>query len=528
MALEIHSPRPLRPGKRRLFESNEADDGGPAAKRPCRPLVPVPGPPQQRCRSDSFLMQAMATGRPKRESRTPRRYEGEVLPRVASVPVDPRRGFMNRSPVSLSDPYSPSISPAPFPRDIPTPATSITDDSRSSSRVKSPSYRDDLLRNKISIEPRGSELLHSVKEYGCQILHRARDSPELQQSQVESVMDTIYSLRNEDEDTIKSGYMSIQLLPGAAPYQGVIKMGSNIPFDQAGLPHVPLAPPLSMPKPDQHYCLDRMSFTAEEDVKQSSSVLRSHAKPSTAGCWPYFTVDFKSEARGGTFWVAENQNAGSGALCVNSMEKLLSLVDVERTEIDSISFSCNINAKYADIWIHYCRNQKFFSVELEHFQMSRAKDVVHFRNSFRNIVEFGFQDRLPQIKRILAKLALPDVEKMDKRQRTRKSNPEVGVEDVAGTTDPHRRHKRTMRSPSQSSSQPVSPPQQSPSPPSCTTGTIPIEVITHVGTFQQKIGRYFELNSQPTFVPDEDWERVQKSGRPAMINPTHNVWCFED
>src|SRR5689334_8609326 len=113
-------------------------------------------------------------------------------------------------------------------------------------------------------------------------------------------------LKDAHEDTIKSGYMSTQLLPGAIPYSGKIMMGSNIPFDPSPLPHVPLAPPLAISRPDQHYCLDARSFTVEEDNKQSIETLRRFAKPSTAGCWPYFTVEFKSEARGGTFWVAEN------------------------------------------------------------------------------------------------------------------------------------------------------------------------------------------------------------------------------
>lgn len=79
-----------------------------------------------------------------------------------------------------------------------------------------------------------------------------------------------------------------------------------------------------------------------------TGALRKDAKRSTAGYWPFFTA-FKSEARGGTFWVAENQNAGSGALCVNSMENLLSLTNTVWTKVDSIMFSCNVNAKHAEI-----------------------------------------------------------------------------------------------------------------------------------------------------------------------------------
>lgn len=192
-------------------------------------------------------------------------------------------------------------------------------------------------------------------------------------------------------------------------------MGKNIPFDSTGLPHVLMVPPISIPRPDQHYCLDRMSFTVEEDNKQSHRALRHYSKPSTAGCWPYFTVEFMSEAHGGTFWVAENRNAGNGELCVNSMEMLLSLAKAKRSEFDSVSFSCNINAKNADLWIHYCHNQQFFSAELKSFNMRHYKDVVCFRNSIKNIVEFSFTDRLPQIQELLLKISLSDLDHMGKK-----------------------------------------------------------------------------------------------------------------
>ncbi|KAF7508460.1 hypothetical protein GJ744_009173 [Endocarpon pusillum] len=206
MPLEVLSPRPTRPFKRKLLEEeNSNTDYEPKRKRQC-PSSSVTTHCLQRSRSDSFLIQAMSSGRPQREIRTPRRYEDGILPRGSSVPIDAKQSITNRSPASLPYPYSPSVTPASFSTDAPTPATSFTDDCRSSSRVKSP-YRDDLLRNNIAIEPRGPELLDSVKEYGYQVLNRPRASPGLQESQVESAMDTIYSVRNEDEETIKSGYM---------------------------------------------------------------------------------------------------------------------------------------------------------------------------------------------------------------------------------------------------------------------------------------------------------------------------------
>lgn len=432
MLPEVLSPQPQRPLKRKILDDDNLDRPSTRIKRALLDHFPdllLAPQTESRCRSDSFLLRIMSaesdSSRPKRDRRLPRRYDDELPPRSDSVPTETyRTSQLSPSPASLSSSFFLNRSPVSYRGSAFTPATtastSCSDDSRSSSRVKSPTYRHDLFRNNIEVNP--NELPPSLRDYGRQIIRRTRDSPGLQDSQAQEAVGTLRSLQNEDEDTIKSGYMSAQLLPSAIPYPGKIKMGSNIPFDSAALPHVPLAPPLANPRPDQHYCLDPRTFTDDEDTKQSVGVLRPFAKPSTAGCWPYFTVEFKSEARGGTFWVAENQNAGNGALCVNSMEKLLSIVQAKHSEIDSISFSCNINARNADIWIHYCRNQRFFSAELEHFHMGRSRDVFYFRNSIKNIVEFGFKDRLPQIQALLAKISLPDLEFADKSRRMRKAD----------------------------------------------------------------------------------------------------------
>lgn len=279
----------------------------------------------------------------------------------------------------------------------------------------------------------------------------------------EAVLDMLQSLSDADEGSIQAAYVFMQLLPGPCLYPGKIKMGGNVPFDRAALPEAAAAvaagaPPLATPRPDQHYCLDHANFVvgggAGADADGGGGGERRwqpvqlqpqpvFATPSSAGCWPFFTVEFKSEARGGTFWVAENQSATSGAVCVNAMEKLLAMVAPTTTiavaDFDSVSFSCNVNASTADLWIHYCpywdrdRDRCFCSSRLRRFDMGLVSDVVAFRNAVRNIVEFGFKDRLPRILEVLARIAdqsrshsSQEVKLVsdDKRRRVRKADDE--------------------------------------------------------------------------------------------------------
>ncbi|KAF7503053.1 hypothetical protein GJ744_004691 [Endocarpon pusillum] len=144
----------------------------------------------------------MSFDRPRREVRAPRRYEDDLLPRVRSVPTDFEPRSTNRSPALLPFSPSPTISTASFARDIPTPTTSFTEDSKSSARLKAATYRNDLFHNNIILEHAGAPA--RINEYAHTVVGRKRDSPGLEESQVQDTLSTIRSLANEDEDTHQS------------------------------------------------------------------------------------------------------------------------------------------------------------------------------------------------------------------------------------------------------------------------------------------------------------------------------------
>ncbi|EXJ81711.1 hypothetical protein A1O1_07776 [Capronia coronata CBS 617.96] len=446
MPPEIHCPRPQRPPIRSfIFDDIEDKDlRHTQYRRTLLYLFPELFPASKlkaRSRSDGYLLQTMLRNQKFFPPTLPRRsahvHDHDPLPRHHSAPVDACR-TTDPAMLAATPPSSYSGNESPFPyqggiSDLVSASSSYSDLPKkpsTCSRVRSPRYRQDLLHNKIVVRP--AQIPPSILEYGRRIISRARNSPTMPDSQAQAAVTAIRMLDDADESTIYAEYMSMQLLPGLFLYSGKIRKAGNIPFDPEALPQIPSAPPLATPRPDLHYCLDRSNFSFEEGSQGCLLSLppdfHPFVQPSRAGYWPYFTVEFKSEACRGTSWVAENQNATTGALCVNAMEKLLSLdmVPTGHTEIESVSFSCNINAMVAVIWIHYCQNQQFYSTELEYFHLSSSRAVVDFRNSVRNIVEFGFKDRLPQILALLDSISRPVLTpSAPKSRHTRKRDEET-------------------------------------------------------------------------------------------------------
>lgn len=149
--------------------------------------------------------------------------------------------------------------------------------------------------------------------------------------------------------------------------------------------------------------------------------------PNTVNAWPFLVVEFKASSRNGSLWVAENQAAGAGAVCVNSLKKLLELAPREEQQLitDSMAFSCVINSTQAAVWVHWMEHEvdadtgektdSFTSAELDLYNFKKPAGIVAFRSSIQNIIEWGLGERLSLIKDSLCRL-LPEVPRWQREE----------------------------------------------------------------------------------------------------------------
>lgn len=294
-------------------------------------------------------------------------------------------------------------------------------------RVQSPSYRNELKSHSVYIDSYGMTTPGPVQSFAQGIMGRKRASPGLHGEELMSTRKQLSSLADADEEITRTGLSRTTLFPTTADYNDQIATGANIPFDRTALPHVPgfNFPPIVTPRPDLHYGYPRDSFSAHEYGVMQHRRLDPYAHPNSANFWPFFLVEFKSSSRGGTHWVAENQNAGSGSHCVNSIQSLMNYTrgNKRRAMIDSVVFSCVADAGFASIWVHWQGvgdDPRFVSSEVESYRLKRPEDLSKFRSSVRNIIEYGIDERLTTIKNALHDL-LPQLLPWDKEDRDAKT-----------------------------------------------------------------------------------------------------------
>ncbi len=163
-----------------------------------------------------------------------------------------------------------------------------------------------------------------------------------------------------------------------------------IPFDRIALPssHDAKIPPIVTPKPDIQFGYRATSFNPGEFAKIAYPRLQLFSSPSGVSYWPWLFVELKPPSRGGTIWVAENQNAASGSHSVNSLGKLFECAREPSQMTDSFAFSCVADASHRALWVHWkTAESKLVSAEIDGHSFKRRRDICKMRAAIRSIIE---------------------------------------------------------------------------------------------------------------------------------------------
>ncbi|CAM1501682.1 Fc.00g036660.m01.CDS01 [Cosmosporella sp. VM-42] len=163
------------------------------------------------------------------------------------------------------------------------------------------------------------------------------------------------------------------------PIKGLdVGRGGNTPWYTDGLPRNEVySVPLAVPKADIHlgYPTDHTShWKVEENTVIDHPVARRLTQPAEGKCFPFFLFEFKSEAMGGNHWQAENQAAGSGASCVNTMRWLFREAYPSEVHQHVHLYLAKDNQHYMS-WIATCETMR---------QVQRSNHVVE--NTFDHVL----------------------------------------------------------------------------------------------------------------------------------------------
>ena len=285
-----------------------------------------------------------------------------------------------------------------------TPSSLVTD-LKDKDGTRNSRYRKDILRpHGIFIQPwehppdQVTKLVHFI-------LQLPRASPKLSNGQIETMQRKIY---DSAEDTGNGARIRLQssLFP---PSPGSKVVGLNDPLLNCNpFPLLDHVPQISQPKPDLSYGYCETAFTSHQWYALTHTQLAPYANPHPDYFFPFFHVIFTSARNGRRHWVAQNENAGSAAHSVISMEKLFEYarykirVPTEHEVSDSFAFSCCIDEEYATLWIHWINKTQptaqYLSRRVRFYDWNDPQAIQQFVTEVKNIVSWGQDHRLRQIR----------------------------------------------------------------------------------------------------------------------------------
>ena len=299
-------------------------------------------------------------------------------------------------------------------------------------------YESVLKYNYVHIDKTGLDMSEDIKEMVKGQILKKRESPPLPKDVLNNAARSMARWANTNKNVV-SGLANSPLFP--IQLQG-LGLGGNSQWPTAARPYHPdYRIPLSPPKPDFHVGypvgLDA-PWSAQEARVVDHPYAQPYTQPATGNSLPFFTIELKSEAAGGTLWHAENQAAGSGTYCVKAMQWLLQHAEPAEisSPVDAVSFSVAANARQLMFYVHY------YSAEAETYVMSYMQsctitdpeDIQQCRNIVKNITEYGLGVRLKTLQKCLQKVYPQTDQWSNKRPASAVENPEPPVPATSYTT----------------------------------------------------------------------------------------------
>lgn len=188
---------------------------------------------------------------------------------------------------------------------------------------------------------------------------------------------------------------------------------------------------LPAPKPDRHYGYPTgqdSDWTDSEIAVVDHRVARPYAQPTRENLFPFFMIEIKSEATGGTLYAAESQAAISGAHSVHALLWLRSQADPLRTRLstDSVVFTAAVSQRNVVFHVHWWspENDKVHMSYIDSFAFMKNLDSQGCRDLVNNILDYGLEVRQPIVREALKSLhPIP--------KQWKKARPASAVADVA-------------------------------------------------------------------------------------------------
>lgn len=257
------------------------------------------------------------------------------------------------------------------------------------------------------------ELMQRARE----VIRLPREYPKMNDAAAQELIRIIKRLQTADEDAFNKGLVSNIVPDISQVFEDRLERGSNqlwhcgvaIPV-LSNLLNAPSILLLPRPKPDFVFGYSRLAFS----TCQTSSILHlvdgefghSYAIPDDNVCFPFLTIELKSQAKKGTHFAATNQAAGAGAIALNGQLELLRR-SCGATGLDATEprfFSVTIDQAYAQINVHWVGGgpvqgepYSFHVKTIARHFLDNLEGVRAVSHALENILDYSIDVLLPSI-----------------------------------------------------------------------------------------------------------------------------------
>lgn len=306
-----------------------------------------------------------------------------------------------------------------------------------------PLYRGSLYNNYVSMDYSGRKMAKEVREFADTQILKQRES-QLGDDAVSEVIETAEELADNTEGPI-SKLIRTPMFPLG---RFGIGEGGNATWNTDALPNNPeYEYDLSAPRPDVYVGYSnnqRSSWSYAQSNVIDHPVARPYTQPARSNTFPFFMIEMKSEAAGGTLYVAENQAAGSGSHSVNALLWLLKEAGLSDSHSvkDKVAFTVTLSHREAIFYIHWYSvdDRCFYMSFLKSYSSMVPENIQACNNTVKNIIDYGLGARKTMIGNALKALfPFPEHWKQSRPASTVPSTPGTSFTEDTRPSKPQRR-----------------------------------------------------------------------------------------